>query len=151
MLVVKNEVTRSGVPSEASLSESSGGILRSLHSTNRFPLREISYSLPNGRQRTSDSSGVSSLHGRRDVRERCGLKEDVVTGVEGGVWRWSGLLEKMNESRLTKRIERMRVMERSARVALENPMQTVSGQIKKGLNFKHPKPTSLCEMIDGRQ
>ncbi|GBP29756.1 hypothetical protein EVAR_94596_1 [Eumeta japonica] len=26
-----------------------------------------------------------------DVRERCGVKEDVVTGGERGVWRWSGL------------------------------------------------------------
>ncbi|GBP59946.1 hypothetical protein EVAR_89017_1 [Eumeta japonica] len=26
-----------------------------------------------------------------DVREQCGVKEDVVTGVEGGVVRWSGI------------------------------------------------------------
>ncbi|GBP26008.1 hypothetical protein EVAR_84568_1 [Eumeta japonica] len=37
-----------------------------------------------------------------DFRERCGLKEDVVTRGEGGMLRWFGHLERMNESRLTK-------------------------------------------------
>ncbi|GBP91684.1 hypothetical protein EVAR_100264_1 [Eumeta japonica] len=32
-----------------------------------------------------------------DVRERCGLKADVVTRVERGVLRWFGHLEKMNK------------------------------------------------------
>ncbi|GBP56665.1 hypothetical protein EVAR_12344_1 [Eumeta japonica] len=44
-----------------------------------------------------------------DVRERCGLKEDVVTGVEGGMLRWFGHLERMNESGLTKTIYRASV------------------------------------------
>ncbi|GBP32165.1 hypothetical protein EVAR_80933_1 [Eumeta japonica] len=37
-----------------------------------------------------------------DVRERCGLKENVVTRVEGGMLRWFGHLERVNESKLTK-------------------------------------------------
>ncbi|GBP70680.1 hypothetical protein EVAR_88855_1 [Eumeta japonica] len=44
-----------------------------------------------------------------DVRERCGLKEDVVTRVERGMLRWFGHLERMNESRLTKQIYRANV------------------------------------------
>ncbi|GBP06245.1 hypothetical protein EVAR_3592_1 [Eumeta japonica] len=61
-----------------------------------------------------------------DVRERCGLKDDVVTRVGRGVLRRLGPLERANESRLTKQIiERMRVIQRSARAALENPMQTI--------------------------
>ncbi|GBP51684.1 hypothetical protein EVAR_48307_1 [Eumeta japonica] len=47
-----------------------------------------------------------------DVRERCGLKEDVVTGVERGISRWVGHLEKMNESRLTKQINRANACDR---------------------------------------
>ncbi|GBP30675.1 hypothetical protein EVAR_75896_1 [Eumeta japonica] len=41
-----------------------------------------------------------------DVRERCGLKEDVVIRAEKGMLRWFGHLERMNESRLTKQIYR---------------------------------------------
>ncbi|GBP61740.1 hypothetical protein EVAR_31068_1 [Eumeta japonica] len=40
------------------------------------------------------------------VRERCRLKEDVVTRVEGGVLRLFGYLERMNESGVTKQIYR---------------------------------------------
>ncbi|GBP38186.1 hypothetical protein EVAR_18065_1 [Eumeta japonica] len=58
-----------------------------------------------------------------DVRERCGLKDDVETRVERGMLRWFDHLERMNEN--DKSIERMCVMDRSARVALENPMQTI--------------------------
>ncbi|GBP03576.1 hypothetical protein EVAR_101885_1 [Eumeta japonica] len=39
-----------------------------------------------------------------DVRERCGLKEDVVTRVERGMLWWFDHLERMNESRPTKQI-----------------------------------------------
>ncbi|GBP74512.1 hypothetical protein EVAR_61999_1 [Eumeta japonica] len=46
----------------------------------------------------------------------------------------------------------MRVMEGSARVALKNiPGRPNRWHIKKGPNFKHPKPTSLEEKIDGCQ
>ncbi|GBP04784.1 hypothetical protein EVAR_3717_1 [Eumeta japonica] len=41
-----------------------------------------------------------------DVRQRCGLKEEVVTRVERGMLRWFGHLERMNESRLIKPIYR---------------------------------------------
>ncbi|GBP13915.1 Nose resistant to fluoxetine protein 6 [Eumeta japonica] len=61
-----------------------------------------------------------------DVRERCGLKKDVVTGIERGMLRWFGHLERTNETRLTKQVYRANVlMERSARVALKNPVQTI--------------------------
>ncbi|GBP13468.1 hypothetical protein EVAR_4219_1 [Eumeta japonica] len=56
---------------------------------------------------------------KSDVRERCGLKEDVVTVVERGL----------------------------AGVALENPMQIVLVAYGKGPNFEHQKPTSLHEKI----
>ncbi|GBP83911.1 Vanin-like protein 2 [Eumeta japonica] len=68
--------------------------------------------------------GVSQKNrcGNSDVRERCGLKEDVVTRVERGMF---GHLDRMNESRLAqKSIERTRVVDRSVRVSLENPLQT---------------------------
>ncbi|GBP19459.1 hypothetical protein EVAR_15809_1 [Eumeta japonica] len=59
--------------------------------------------------------------GNSDVRERCSLKEDVVTKVEKDILRYFGGAfvnpERMNESRLTKQAQ-MRLMERSARVAL---------------------------------
>ncbi|GBP39268.1 hypothetical protein EVAR_22675_1 [Eumeta japonica] len=44
-----------------------------------------------------------------DVRERCGLKEDVVARVEIGILRRSGHLERINECRLTKQIYRANV------------------------------------------
>ncbi|GBP77341.1 hypothetical protein EVAR_54713_1 [Eumeta japonica] len=50
-------------------------------------------------------------------------------------------------------IERMCVMERSARVALENPTQTILVAHYKGPNFEHSKPNrSACrKKIDGCQ
>ncbi|KAJ2951368.1 hypothetical protein O0L34_g13509 [Tuta absoluta] len=38
------------------------------------------------------------------IRERCGIKEDIVTGVEKGMLRWFGHVERMNERRLTKQV-----------------------------------------------
>ena len=38
------------------------------------------------------------------IRERCGLKEDVVTKVEKSMLRWFGHVERMSERRLTKGI-----------------------------------------------
>ncbi|GBP68862.1 Acetylcholine receptor subunit alpha-like 1 [Eumeta japonica] len=46
-----------------------------------------------------------------DVRERCGLKEDVLTRVGRCMLRWSSYLERMKESRLTKQIYTVCVME----------------------------------------
>ncbi|KAI5640894.1 reverse transcriptase (RNA-dependent DNA polymerase) domain-containing protein [Phthorimaea operculella] len=40
----------------------------------------------------------------RVIRERCGIKEDVVTGIEKGMLRWFGHVERMNERRLTKQV-----------------------------------------------
>ncbi|GBP46324.1 hypothetical protein EVAR_39701_1 [Eumeta japonica] len=62
-------------------------------------------------------SGVSRKDRRRnsDVREQCGLKEDVVTRVERGVLRWFGHLERMNESGLTKQIYRVNVCDEKGR------------------------------------
>ncbi|GBP15157.1 hypothetical protein EVAR_11453_1 [Eumeta japonica] len=47
--------------------------------------------------------------GNSDVRERCGLKEDLVLRVEKGMLWWFGHLKRMNESRLTKQICRVDV------------------------------------------
>ncbi|GBP69520.1 hypothetical protein EVAR_88421_1 [Eumeta japonica] len=44
-----------------------------------------------------------------DVRERCGLKEGIVTRVERGMLRWFGHLERINENRLIKQIYRANV------------------------------------------
>ncbi|GBP82831.1 hypothetical protein EVAR_56130_1 [Eumeta japonica] len=41
---------------------------------------------------------------KSDVRERCGLKEDVVARAERGMLRWFSHLGRMNGSRLTKQI-----------------------------------------------
>ncbi|KAI5644163.1 reverse transcriptase (RNA-dependent DNA polymerase) domain-containing protein [Phthorimaea operculella] len=38
------------------------------------------------------------------IRERCGIKEDIVTGIEKGMLRWFGHVERMNERRLTKKV-----------------------------------------------
>ncbi|GBP59076.1 hypothetical protein EVAR_39162_1 [Eumeta japonica] len=70
-----------------------------------------------------------------DVRKRCDLKEDVVSRGERDMVRWFTA-----------------VMERSGWVALENPKQTILVVYqKKGPNFKHLKPMSLHERIDGYQ
>ncbi|GBP49942.1 hypothetical protein EVAR_37025_1 [Eumeta japonica] len=50
----------------------------------------------------------------RDARERCGLKEDVVSRVDRGVLRRLGQLERMNESRLTKQVYRANVCDGKA-------------------------------------
>ncbi|GBP36261.1 hypothetical protein EVAR_85509_1 [Eumeta japonica] len=49
-----------------------------------------------------------------NVRERCGLKEDVVTGVERGMLRWFARLERVNKSSLTKQIYRANVCDKKA-------------------------------------
>ena len=38
------------------------------------------------------------------IRERCGVKEDVVTKFEKSMLRWFGYVERMSECRLTKGI-----------------------------------------------
>ncbi|KAI5642761.1 hypothetical protein NE865_05287 [Phthorimaea operculella] len=38
------------------------------------------------------------------IRERCGIKEDIVTGIEKEMLRWFGHVERMNERRLTKKV-----------------------------------------------
>ncbi|GBP18828.1 hypothetical protein EVAR_93256_1 [Eumeta japonica] len=100
---------------------------------------------------TSESERVEKVEECRsnDDRERCGLKEDVVTRVERGVLRLFGYLERINKNRLTnKSIKQTLVTERSARVGLENFMQ--NEQTK-----KQSKPTRSHEKnhdeIDGSQ
>ncbi|GBP91767.1 Tyrosine-protein kinase Abl [Eumeta japonica] len=104
--------------------------------------------IPKGQCRgdTIAACGVSRKDRCRnsDVREQW-WKEDVVTRVERSM-----LLERMNESRLTKQIYRANVMEKSTSVALGNSMDHTGG-ILKMVNFKHPKPKSLHGNIDGRQ
>ncbi|GBP26899.1 hypothetical protein EVAR_16481_1 [Eumeta japonica] len=39
-----------------------------------------------------------------DVREQCGMKEDLLTRIEKDMLQWFGHLEKMNESKLTKQM-----------------------------------------------
>ncbi|GBP56771.1 hypothetical protein EVAR_91423_1 [Eumeta japonica] len=55
-----------------------------------------------------------------DVTERCGLKEDVVTRVEGDMSRWFGHLERMNERRLTRQIYRANVCDEKEPMALKD-------------------------------
>ncbi|CAG9133071.1 unnamed protein product [Plutella xylostella] len=43
------------------------------------------------------------------IREKCGLKEDVVTRVEKGMLRWFGHVERMNDERVTKEIYRAKL------------------------------------------
>ncbi|CAH0597853.1 unnamed protein product [Chrysodeixis includens] len=38
------------------------------------------------------------------IRERCGVKEDIVTRIEKGMLKWFGHVERMNKRRLTKQI-----------------------------------------------
>ncbi|GBP64205.1 hypothetical protein EVAR_38692_1 [Eumeta japonica] len=68
------------------------------------------------------------------------------TRVKRGMLRWFGYSERINESRLTKQIYKANVceMERSARVALENPIQTISVHIKKRAKFQAPEIDELA-------
>ncbi|GBP46389.1 hypothetical protein EVAR_36369_1 [Eumeta japonica] len=70
----------SGVRREKNESEMNAVQARSVRSACRVPLKD--------RRRDSD------------VRERCGLKQDVVNKVEEGMLLWIGQLERMNESTL---------------------------------------------------
>jgi hypothetical protein len=39
-----------------------------------------------------------------EIRRRCGLKDDVVTRIERGMFRWFGHVERMSDERMTKKI-----------------------------------------------
>ncbi|GBP39596.1 hypothetical protein EVAR_26679_1 [Eumeta japonica] len=88
----------------------------------------------------------TKAHGRNsDVRERCGLKEDVVTRAERGMLRWFGHLERMDESGLTKQISRTNVCDgKVGKGRPKNPIQTILVAYLKRAKFKAPpKPTIL--------
>ncbi|GBP63208.1 Retrovirus-related Pol polyprotein from type-1 retrotransposable element R2 [Eumeta japonica] len=52
---------------------------------------------------------LKDIYGNSDVRERRGLKSDIVSRVLKGILQWCGYLRKMNESRLTKQIYKVNV------------------------------------------
>ncbi|GBP67384.1 hypothetical protein EVAR_43667_1 [Eumeta japonica] len=61
-----------------------------------------------------------------DVRERCGLKDDVEARVEKDMLQGLSYLENMNESRWTKQIYRANVCDANVgKIALENSMPTI--------------------------
>ncbi|GBP35188.1 hypothetical protein EVAR_18313_1 [Eumeta japonica] len=81
-----------------------------------------------------------------DVRERCGLKEDVAPRVERGVLRRSGVWRgRMKADRQHESMGRMCVVERSARVALENPMQT------KFFNIQNRRRACMKKLMNVRE
>ncbi|XP_060809954.1 uncharacterized protein LOC132904043 [Amyelois transitella] len=61
------------------------------------------------------------------IRECCDVKEDVVTGIEKGMLRWFGHVERMNENRLTKQIYKESV---EGKVGVGRPRRTYLDQIK---------------------
>ncbi|GBP84131.1 hypothetical protein EVAR_49137_1 [Eumeta japonica] len=88
-----------------------------------------------------------------DIKEWRSSKKAEVTRVERSMLRWFGHLENMNDSRLTKQIYRAYVCD--GKIGKGRPRKSYTDRIasvlKKGPNFKHPKPTSLHEKIDGYQ
>ncbi|GBP27574.1 hypothetical protein EVAR_18769_1 [Eumeta japonica] len=95
-----------------------------------FNKRWKSYRAPNN---WSKAVIEPSIKGKPHGRERCGLKENVVTRVERGMLWWLGPLERMNESRLTKQIYRANVCdEKVGKGRPKSYADYIGGTLKKG-------------------
>lgn len=72
------------------------------------------------------------------IREKCGLKEDVVMKVRKGMLRWFGHIERMSESRVTKGIYKSKL---AGVVPKGRPRRTFEDQIREVLEIGQVRST----------